>query len=416
MRHWMLLGTLIVAAGAFAAGPARAQSQSQSQPSDTESLGDLARKLKQERAQEKTKPTKTISNDDLGSSSSSSEATESGRAYSYTEYTEDPVLRMNQMTVKVSRDGSKLAWEQFNPPGAGRAKEFHVITLYDLHAQKVYTKILSEASAPCSVMNYTSSIVPPGFDLISDPSGSIEEITGAKGQGNQVGTETVDGIATKIMEMTSSAGKDKVWVAQDGGFPVKIVSVGPGGKSKTVMEMKQINFAKPPASAFAPPAGCPAIGGEMTAHGVHAEIGYDLSTSKSGANGGARALKSGPQPTPNVTAVTLQDIPSYTGPCPAHIKFVGTITTDGPGRVFYEFGDGTNALNPGQSITFSAAGTKTVTYVMALPTPGNQNFRSSGAVLRAIGEDSSGNHGMPTLNQLATSANFRITCTRGGRE
>jgi hypothetical protein len=71
------------------------------------------------------------------------------------------------------------------------------------------------------------------------------------------------------------------------------------------------------------------------------------------------------KPTTNVTAVTLQKIPNYTGPCPAHIRVVGTITTDGPGTIYYEFtGIGADLESEGETITFRAAGTKTVTHVM----------------------------------------------------
>jgi hypothetical protein len=88
---------------------------------------------------------------------------------------------------------------------------------------------------------------------------------------------------------------------------------------------------------------------------------------------------------------------------------VGTITTDGPGTVFYQFGAG--EFDPGQTITFSAAGTKTVTHVMTFQPEYGNNMGGS-AILQAIGEDSSGNHGIPT--QGSNNADFNITCTSGG--
>ena len=310
-------------------------------------------------------------------------------------FTEDPAVAiMGPTIVKLSRDGPKEAVDQIMPAGPGRDKEFHNHILYDFQAHKIYTKIVSDASVPCSVMDYTDPAVPPEFDVISGSDALMKELTGDNGQMKQVGTETVNGIATKLMEVTSAQGKGKVWVAQKGGFPVKVVSIGADGKAQTVIEVKQLSFAKPPASAFAPPEGCATIQGEASAHGVHAEVGAGASSGK---------------PTTNVSALTLQKIPNYTGPCPAHIKMVGTITTDGPGTVFYEFGAG--KFDPGQTITFSAAGTKTVTHVMTFePKYGNQMGGS--AILQAIGEDSSGNHGIPT--QGSNNADFNITCTSGG--
>jgi hypothetical protein len=62
-----------------------------------------------------------------------------------------------------------------------------------------------------------------------------------------------------------------------------------------------------------------------------------------------------------VQSVMLDVTPtSYTGPCPAQFTCSVTITVNGPGTVTYrwERSDGTSAL---QNITFSAAGSKTVT-------------------------------------------------------
>jgi len=58
-------------------------------------------------------------------------------------------------------------------------------------------------------------------------------------------------IAAKVMEVTSAQGKGRIWIAQNGGFPVKIVVTGADGKAVTLIEMKQLSLAKPPASAFA---------------------------------------------------------------------------------------------------------------------------------------------------------------------
>jgi hypothetical protein len=111
----------------------------------------------------------------------------------------------------------------------------------------------------------------------------------------------------------------------------------------------------------------------------------------------------------NVKSLTLAPIGNYTGPCPAHVKVSGTITVDGPGTVFYQFGAGT--FNPGKTIVFSAAGTKTVSDVFTFqPKYGNQ--MGGTAILEAIGADAKGNHGM--LTQGSNNSDFNITCTSGG--
>jgi len=55
-------------------------------------------------------------------------------------------------------------------------------------------------------------------------------------------------------------------------------------------------------------------------------------------------------------------IPKYTGPCPKTVAVTGTITTDGPGTVWYRCNVGSNPEE--KQVTFTAAGTKTVTGVL----------------------------------------------------
>ena len=240
---------------------------------------------------------------------------------------------------------------------------------------------MSDPGRPCGVQEYKDPAAPAEFDVISGSADIQKELTG-KGQLKQAGTETVNGFAARVMEFTSPEANGKIWIAQKGGFPVKVVFIDKDGKATTFIEVKELSFAKPPASAFALPASC-----------------------------ASAQLPPAPpaKPGPNVTALTLQKIGNYTGPCPAHIKMVGTITVDGPGPVFYQFGAGN--MEPGETLTFSAAGTKTVTHTMTFqPKFGNQMGGS--ALLEAIGIDSAGNHGIPT--QGSNNADFNITCTSGG--
>jgi hypothetical protein len=299
------------------------------------------------------------------------------QAYSLTE---DPGFALlGPVVVKISRDGSKEAVDQIMPVGPGRDKEYHSHRLYDFLAHRLYLKIVSDPSTPCGVDEYTDPAAPAELDPITGSDALLKELVG-DGQMKQVGTDTVNGIATKVLEVASAQGNGKIWIAQNGGFPVKIAAIGADGKMQTVIEVKQLSLAKPPASAFALPAGCESVQ-------VEASI----------------------KPSTNVTALTLQKIGNYTGPCPAHITLVGTITTDGPGTVFYQFGAGN--IDPGETITFSSAGTKTVTHVMTFQ-PKYGNDMGGGAILEAIGADASGKHGIPT--QGSNNANFNITCTSGG--
>ena len=307
-------------------------------------------------------------------------------------YIQDPAISLRgPSVVKVARDGPKEAIDQILPVGPGRAKEFHNHILYDLQAHKIYTKLVSDPSVPCSVMTYTSPAVPDEFDVITASADSMKDFLA---HARLLRRENVNDIPAKVMELTADQMKVTAWIADPGGFPVKEVMVPPGGAATTMLEVKQLSFARPPASAFAPPASCKVVSGEATATGAHAEF-----------SSGAPASK----PAVNVTAVKLDSVPNYTGPCPAHIKFTGTITTDGPGKVFYQFGAG--KMEPGDTVTFTAAGTKTVSHVVTFnkPEPGFGDQIGVYPILEAVGEDASGNH--DASMQGSNNAGFTINCT-----
>ena len=69
-----------------------------------------------------------------------------------------------------------------------------------------------------------------------------------------------------------------------------------------------------------------------------------------------------------VTAATLEAQPeSYTGPCPATIKFIGRITAKGKGTVKYTFTRNDGGIVPTSTIYFDgSAATQTVTNTWTL--------------------------------------------------
>ncbi|MGA3211785.1 MAG: hypothetical protein ABSD20_10800, partial [Terriglobales bacterium] len=95
--------------------------------------------------------------------------------------------------------------------------------------------------------------------------------------------ETVAGVAANIVEVEGTApglGKVRIWVAQKGNFPLKWVNVSADGQEQTLLEVKQLSFAKPPAADLAPPSGCGAIQGESNATGGHAEVSVGKSNAE----------------------------------------------------------------------------------------------------------------------------------------
>ena len=331
----------------------------------------------------------------LGGLSSSPRAdTQAPRTYSYVL---DPAVSIaGSAVVKVVRDGPLEAVDQILPASAGRAKEFHTRVLYDFRAHKIYSQVISDPSVPCTVMTYRSPAAPQEFDVITGWAVPMKELLA---RAKQLRKETVNGVSARVMEVKGDQGEQTVWVADRGGFPVKLVMRPAGKPPITMLEIKDLSFAKPPASAFTRPSGCQVVPGESTATGGHAEIGT-----------GATARGSASKTTPKVTSVTLRPVADYSGICPARVRLTGTITVDKPGKVFYQFGAGT--MEPGKTLTFTRAGTKTVTSELTFGADSGPGSRIGiGAVLHATGEDASGNPDL--FIDVSKNVDFTITCTDG---
>lgn len=106
-----------------------------------------------------------------------------------------------------------------------------------------------------------------------------------------------------------------------------------------------------------------------------------------------------------VTAVRLRMVPAKnTGPCPGRVQLVGEISTDGPGTVWYQFLAGAVSNSPEGTLSFSEAGTKTVTL--------EGRFREVPQVphasLIAIMQDAEGRHG--PQNETSGPVDYNITC------
>ena len=307
------------------------------------------------------------------------------QTYSYTEDPGFPI--MGPQVITLVRDGSKEVIDQVMPPMEGRPKAYRGHLVYDFAAHTIYTQVLSDPGSPCSIMTYSSPAAPAEFDIISGAADLVKELTADdKAPLKQVGAETVNGIPAKVF-FSDGAAKGKIWMADNGGFPVKVAVIGPDGKEETLIEMKHLSLAKPPASAFTPPSGCTKVAGESSATGGH--VGATDTT-----------------PKVKVTAATLQPISNYKGACPAKIKMTGTITTDGPGTVWYQFGAG--AMEPGEELKFTAAGTKTVTHTMTfMPKYGSMG---GSALLEAVMEDDQGHHALAGTG--SNNSDFSIECAK----
>ena len=183
-------------------------------------------------------------------------------------YTADPALPVaGPAVVRVVRDGPKELIEQTLPPYPGRPEAFRTRLIYDFQAHTLYSQVLSDATVPCGLATYTSPEAPIEFDVISGAAEVLKQVV-ALGSLRQVGAEAIDGAKYKIMEASAQSTTARVWLAETGGFPLKMIVVTPDGKQQTYLELKHLSFAKPPASTFDPPKGCLPAGTSSSSGGT----------------------------------------------------------------------------------------------------------------------------------------------------
>jgi len=154
------------------------------------------------------------------------------------------------ITMQIYRDGSKAVVDQSYGPREGSPKGVHTRTLYDLHTQQNYTWNLMDASALCGGGTFSGDWGDP-FAASAAMNADM-----AKRQPKEIGTETLNGIATKILEVAVPDNQAKLWVDEKYGLIIKGQMTGISGQPQTILEVKQLSFAKPPASVFVLPAAC----------------------------------------------------------------------------------------------------------------------------------------------------------------
>jgi hypothetical protein len=151
------------------------------------------------------------------------------------------------LTVKIYRNGAKavLDSQSVDTPTA-----FHTRALFDLNTKQSLSWDLLDSSRPCGKSNF-------GNDW-GDPFVTSAQMTSELAQQNarQVRTETYLGFPAKVLEVSSPDGTMRAWVDVKTGLVLKAQMVPASGAPQNLIEVKQLSYAPPPASAFALPANC----------------------------------------------------------------------------------------------------------------------------------------------------------------
>jgi hypothetical protein len=180
----------------------------------------------------------------LMTSGTRAQAAKAPLAYSVTEVN---AMFGATMTLKIDRDGDKAVVDESVPSRSAGSPGIHTHSYYDIKNHRSNSVDLNFAKANCSSGTFDDNWFDP-FEMSATLMRSFENA-------QPVGTETVNGFATKVMESgaAGSGQKKKVWLDTTSGLIIK-AEIG----AKTIIEVKQVSLAKPPASLFAVPAACAA--------------------------------------------------------------------------------------------------------------------------------------------------------------
>jgi hypothetical protein len=313
-------------------------------------------------------------------------------------YTLSTVITQGDVTVlmTVYRDGSK---ERIEMAAQGASRK--MITLLDFEAHKVHW-LFPGVDPPCSSGRYLSARGPVGQDLVT---GSAETLAGMpKGsQRKVVRQEAVNGMPARVEEISypantpwaaDEARPSRVWLSEPEGIILKIEGARRGAKPSTMLEVKQFTRENPQAALLATPSGCVVTDSQMddsgaiSAHAEGATVSVEAKgevnladktttstvvVTESKAPAPAAAAGQGGAVTPGaVSAVTLQ-VSELPGPAPCGRKLAarGTVTVDGPVRVWYRFYADVDGLQfssgPEGNVGFGSAGSVTLTKNVTFP-------------------------------------------------
>lgn len=170
--------------------------------------------------------------------------------------------------TKTYRLGSKALVEQNSTPAevAGASHTVQLRTIYDLEKKESYSWDPLNNSATCVMGSYDKGWGDPfagAGDLIKK---------GAK----QIGTETMDGFATRILELTEPAKKTKAWVDTRTGMVVKLEVTAEGSTARTLLEVTSVSLTPPPESLFDLPVICGGSGETSAAAAAAPESADEL--------------------------------------------------------------------------------------------------------------------------------------------
>ena len=151
------------------------------------------------------------------------------------------------MTQTIYRNGSKAAID-IDTPAANGSPATHVRSLYDLNEHTTESWDPTSSAGGCGSGTFSGDW--------GDPFAGMVDVS----KGKLIGTETMNGFATKVYAVAADGVTAKVGVEAKSGLPVR-VDVTQGAKTQTFTQVTKFTVGAPAASVFAVPASCTAAAG-----------------------------------------------------------------------------------------------------------------------------------------------------------
>lgn len=240
-------------------------------------------------------------------------------------------------TMEISRDGNWAVVDR-SYSHEGYPNGIRTRAIYDLQAGKTYSLDLNQTAAQCGAGRFSGDW--------GDPFAMSAELV--KLNPKDAGTDTVNGIPAKVLEavIPGQSAPAKVWVDGKYGLILKLEMDG-----KTVVEVKKVSFAKPPASVLALPAACRGVSPPPTeAEEIAAATGANAADF-------ANAMVAPASPSRNSCTVLFRAVRAGSmAPLASGFQVAVDKTVDLDHPASYKLGVG-----PGGHMTFSGGGLKELT-------------------------------------------------------
>jgi hypothetical protein len=152
------------------------------------------------------------------------------------------------VNMQVYRDGSKAVIDQTRAAQGDQGS--HTRTFYDLQSHRSYTWVPGSTPVSCGAATFSGDW--------GDPFASAAEANSdlAKQHATQVGSATLNGFPTKVMQADIPQGTAKAWVEEKYGLVIRLTLAPKAGQPQTLTEIKQFSASKPAPATFVLPPAC----------------------------------------------------------------------------------------------------------------------------------------------------------------